>query len=294
MQKRNLLRGLFVTVLLLAMINFSLALEPSNESLQAFKSLETAKSAIEEMQKQTIPVTRVNEIYQEAYQIYTAQVALENSKRTANYNLVNEDSAKIIKIKADAIKAKDELTIFLATYDDAKTETNLTEMNSLYKEIVFSYSEERFEDTPGLIEKGYTKLSELQSSQTATRLFYSTLSNTLKNFLIQNWIKLVSAAAVIIIALIIFWRTLKIMNIKRKIKNLEVKKQTLNGLVKKLQLDYFKAGKISENEYKIKLEKFKEMMRDIERQIPLLKENLAKASKEKTETDKKIQVSKRK
>ncbi|MEI6731676.1 MAG: hypothetical protein WCK90_03265 [archaeon] len=278
MNKRGLIVSVLFASLFILILTFGSALE-SNESIVAAKTLQIAKATIDDMQSQNIPTLRVNEIYQETSQLYAAQLALENSKRVANYKLINENSQIILNLKSQAIKARDELLLFLQTYEDIKTNTNLSSMNALYNEIVDSYNKERFEDTPGLVEKGYTQLSELQSSQTATNLFYNALSNTLKNFLIRNWIKLTAIAIAIILILTIFWRTIRSMGIKLKIRNLETQKMTLSHLVKKIQLDYFKNGKISDVEYKTKLDKFKEMSRDIDRQLPLLRESLAKTNR---------------
>ena len=44
----------------------------------------------------------------------------------------------------------------------------------------------------------------------------------------------------------------------------------------KIQKDYFQEGKIPEGEYNIKTKKYAELIRDIDRQIPLLQEELAK------------------
>ena len=71
------------------------------------------------------------------------------------------------------------------------------------------------------------------------------------------------------------------IKIRLKLKNLLRQKNTLNLLIKKLQYGYFEKKDISESEFGIKLEKFKEMIRDINRQIPLLKEQMIRLNKEK-------------
>lgn len=57
---------------------------------------------------------------------------------------------------------------------------------------------------------------------------------------------------------------------------MQIQKGILSELIKKLQTNYFKDKKISETEYKVKLEAFKEMIRDLDRKIPLLREKLIK------------------
>ena len=69
--------------------------------------------------------------------------------------------------------------------------------------------------------------------------------------------------------------------IKMKMERLFIRRKTLKGLIKEAQQDYFGTGSLSEGSYNIKVKKYAEMVRDIDRQIPLLKEQLARLRKEK-------------
>ena len=54
----------------------------------------------------------------------------------------------------------------------------------------------------------------------------------------------------------------------------------------KTQREYFNEGSISEGTFNIKIKKLAELVRDIERQIPLLQEGLAKIDWENKKLDK--------
>ena len=58
-------------------------------------------------------------------------------------------------------------------------------------------------------------------------------------------------------------------------------KKALNTLIQNMQKSYFKTKKLSETEYTIKLKKFKELIRDIDRQIIVLKEEMFKVKKKR-------------
>ena len=60
-----------------------------------------------------------------------------------------------------------------------------------------------------------------------------------------------------------------------------MQKKAINGLIKEMQGTYFKSKKMSEREYKIKLKNYEEFIRDIERQIMVLKEEMFKIDKKK-------------
>lgn len=88
-------------------------------------------------------------------------------------------------------------------------------------------------------------------------------------------------AGVLFLGLLLFQTQIRKRIIKAKIKKLELKEKTLRGLVMQTQKDYFHSGKMSEGMYSIRTNKFAELIRDIERQIPLLKEELARAERRK-------------
>ena len=248
----------------------------SNESINAKTLLDNSSLAIQEMQARNIPITRVNESYTEALSSYQGQTALEENKKKADYEIVIRNAQDIIKIKNDAIAADDKLKIFLEEYNSVKQDYDLTEMDQEYNDIIRSFKEERFEDTPALIDKGYQRLSEVQSKQTTLRLFTQTVTKSVKKFLLDNWKWLSALIIICTISIIIFWKTIRKLKIRTRLYNLSIQKDTLYSLIKKLQSDYFKTKNISETEYYSKIDKFKEMIREIDRNIPLLKEDLMK------------------
>ncbi|MCD6476788.1 MAG: hypothetical protein J7K26_01310, partial [Candidatus Aenigmarchaeota archaeon] len=79
--------------------------------------------------------------------------------------------------------------------------------------------------------------------------------------------------------IILTYKIIKIYLIKRKIEILESEKNTLKKLIANTQRDYFEKGILSDVDYHIKIHKFGELIRDIDRQIPLLKEEIAKIQK---------------
>jgi len=249
---------------------------PSNESIQAKEVLDQSKSAISEMVSKNISILRVNESYQQALQVYTAQLALEEDRGMSDYGLVIEYASKVISIKKIAIEADDELRIFKKSYASAEKDSNLSEMQTEYNQIIISFQEERFEDTRVLIDKGYTKISEIQSSQTVVNAVYLATSKTIKNFFINNWMKIVIISTVIIILLVIFRITLIKIGKRMRLNHLVIQKKAINTLIKELQASYFKTKSISDNEYNIKLKKYEELIRDIDREKMVLEEEIYK------------------
>jgi hypothetical protein len=259
--------------------NSSASIISSNESIQAKESLAQAEKDIIEMTEKAIPINRVNETYQEALQLYSAQLALEEKRGRADYKLVMSYVSNINLIKKTAIQSSDELTIFKETYEEAEKHSNLSEMQEEYDLIIQSFKDERFEDTLELIKKGYDRVSEIQSSQAVLNSLYLATSRTLKNFFVNNWLKITIICSIAFFLILIFWNNIKKLMFRIKFNNLLIRKRAINKLLKSIQESYFKTKKLSESEYNIKLKKFKELIRDIDRQIMVLKEEVFKFKK---------------
>lgn len=270
---------IFLSFFSLASISISTAFtnaKLSNESIQAKESLNQAEKDISEMISRNISIRRVNESYQEALQIYSAQMALEEKASSADYKLIMKSTSEISSIKKTALESKDELEIFKKTFANAEKQANLSAMNDDYNQIIISFNEERFEDTLTLIKKGYDKISEIQSSQTAVNAVYLATSRTVKDFFIQNGLKIVIIGGIAFFLLLVFWSTLTKLRMRMKLNSLITQKNAIKGLIKEMQSSYFKTRKISQGEYNIKLKKYEELIRDIDRQVMVLKEEMFK------------------
>ena len=273
--------SIMIIIIFLFLISGSLALNTplSNESIRAKELLSQAQKDISEMVSKNISILRVNETYQEASQLYSAQMALEEKGSRAEYKLVIEYASKIGSVKKTALEANDELKVFMKNYANAEKQANLSAMNNDYNAIILSFNEERFEDTLTLIKKGYDRISEIQSSQTAVNAVYLATTRTVKDFFIQNRLKIVIIGSIVLFLMLVFWTTLIKLRMRIKLNNLIIQKKAINGLIKEMQESYFKRKKISETEYRIKLKNYEEYIRDIERQVMVLKEEMFKRDK---------------
>lgn len=266
----------FVSLAFLVIFFISIVSSLSEEAINASLQIEKSTNLTNQMAERGIPIKRVNESLQETKQIYLGQLALEMSYKKYDYSLVFERTSNINSIAETAFRAFDEFRVFNETYFEASKEIDLSSMQADYQKILTSFNDERFEETLTLIDAGYTKLSETQSKQTSVNLFYSTTSRTIKNFFINNWVKILIIFFIVLILFMIFRKALEKYIVHIKLNELTRRKQVLNDLIKKLQKDYFEKNTISQEEYTIKLNKFTEMLRDIAREVPLLREEVMK------------------
>lgn len=248
----------------------------SNESINASNSLMESQRLMDSLISRNISVQRVNETFQEASQLYSAQLALEKQGGHAVYSQVMKDTESIKLIYDVAIQAQDDLIVFRKYLIKTEMSINVSEAQSSIDDVEISFSQERFEDTPNLIDTAYNKISEVTAKQTTMNLFYSTTSKSIGKFFQDNWKIIIIVVSAVLILLFILWNRIQKLRLRIKVDSLLAQKQALGMLVRKLQEDYFDKGKISEAEYTVKIERFKEMIRDVDRQLPLLNEALFK------------------
>ena len=116
----------------------------------------------------------------------------------------------------------------------------------------------------------------------------------------QNYINLVYVVillsiVVILVAFYLLYRTqISLWLAKRKLKNLLLRKDTLKKLMGSTQKDYFQYGKISESTYRMRIKNFGDLVRDIDRQIPLLQKDIARYSFSKKDYERVIKGEKEK
>ncbi|MFH1803199.1 MAG: hypothetical protein ABH864_07190 [archaeon] len=294
--ERNIkLKWILLVVALISLSSLTTSIvqyTPSNESIQAKQEIDKAALCLENMQARKIPTSRANESYQKALQLYSAQIALEEKGKKAEFVIVTESANEACKIKKISFETQDELKIFKQSFENAKEDSDLSAMDRDYEDILQSFAKERFEETIPLIDEAYKTMSEIQASQTTLKLFYDTTRKSIKKLFIENLKQIAIASIIVIILLAIFWKFLKKIKIKIELRNLTKQKQALNSLIKNLQHFYFEKKSLSESEFRVKLERFKEMIRDIDGQIPLLKEKIVLLDK-KPHQNKKIKHEKR-
>ncbi len=264
----------------------------SDEAIGTNNSLSKAEFKIKELKEANLSTERVSDIYLKSKQLYEAQVALEKAGGKPDYSLAKEKIKKIEDLKEKAFLLADELKALKLRIKES--DVNTTKAEIIYSEALKEFEDERYEKAKKLIEKTYTKLSELESTAARIGAFYEAISKTFENFIRENFKKIISVILIISVTLIVLRNRIKIYRLKKKLRLLELRKEILKKLIKRTQSDYFEKGRLGENSYTVRTDKFGELIRDINRQIPLVKANIAKVEKpEKRREEKKENLIKR-
>lgn len=259
-----------IFALLLFALLLSAAFALSDEGMKAESGLNNATAAIGEMKTSGYNTTKASDILFEAKQIFDGQKALETSGAAASYNLVIAKTDEIVKMKSLAFAASLNLKAAeIRLADNKKQGVNATEAEKTLAQARSAFAGERYDEIDPLLEKFSKQIQDAQLQATVLRTMYEASRKTLVGFIEQNWqaILFLIIAGSLIFA--VFYKNIRIFLIKNKIESLETEREILKRLIKKAQYEYYVKKIISEGAYHIKLKKFGEMIRDINRQIPV-------------------------
>ncbi|OYT35844.1 hypothetical protein B6U91_02350 [Candidatus Pacearchaeota archaeon ex4484_71] len=293
--KLKLVTGVFL--LLFFVLSFQMASSLAQDSAKenATLCMNSSSKIIENMKNEGFNTERVEDIFEELETVYDAQVILERDNRKNNFSKVIPYCEQIEKIKN---KAFDVLFSFQALKEFYSNEDmegmNTSSINSIINEIQSEIESERYEKVPPLIDAAYLEIGNVKAEYTTLNLIYKTTARGLKHFFMKNGVTLLILFVILLLLYLFYRKTISKWLIKRKIEDLELKRSTLKKLIQKTQKKYFEKGDMSETEYQIRTKNFAELIRDINRQIPLLKESLARLNYKKEGKKKENQKSARK
>ncbi len=273
----------FVLILLISSIN---ALDSSNFSrFDAESAISQSTKVIQELNESGFGTTRANDILTTAKNIYDSQILMEKAKKTTDYSLVLSYTKQISDLQEIAYQAKDIIFSLDEEYSTLKEKAlenrvDISETSSLMNGLLDDYTHERYEEVIEKSDAVEKSILDADAEITTLNVFYSSLSRGITAFVKNNWIGLL----VVLVLLILFIPFYKLVLYKyvllKKLKKLKAEQDVLKSLIQKSQKDYFEKGKMSEATYHTRIDKYSEMIRDLERQIPLIKEELAKQGSE--------------
>jgi len=227
-----------------------------------------------------ISINRFNDTYHLAKNLYDAQLILTSKKSKSDFSQVISYCDKIKELKKTAIDAYDSFKVFMNFYKDT-VDPNMdsSSVEKIIQRINEEFSGERYENVAQLIDEGYAEITKVRSEQTTLNLAYKVTTKKFQDFFKENWISLTIALVIIIILYIAYRTKVTEWLLKKKLNSLLLRRDTLKKLIGDTQREYFQTGSIAESDYRIRTKNFADLIRDIDRQIPLLQKELMNFSK---------------
>lgn len=245
---------------------------------EAEEALEEAENIIEEMNKSEIPTQRASDLYEQANSSYQTQLERNRSGKETDYTTVSNTVDQIKELRTEAFRVKDRLEILRSRIDelDEEENLNLSEAKNQLEDAETEFQDERFERSQEHIDNAYQEISEAQSAVTQAQAFTSATQDRFTSFIQENWEKLVAALTVLSLSGFLGLKEYRIHSLKKKKRELKQKREVLQDLIAEAQNDYFQKNEMAESTYNTRTEKYGEMIRDINRQLPLIDEELEK------------------
>ncbi|MCK5023781.1 MAG: hypothetical protein KAS04_06400, partial [Candidatus Aenigmarchaeota archaeon] len=250
-----------------------LAVASFDESLDVKNALWNANSDLQIMKDAGLSTVRYNDLLMFTEQIYNIQYTIEKEGGNSDYSEFYKKINELQKMKFNAFKAMDELDALELTMNQIDG-IDISEAENIYNESKTEFLSERYEKSMDLVNDAYEKISELESVETRIAVFYEATSRNITSLISNSWKEILIAIGAIVFAFFMLKKPIKRKLIKRKIKELVIRKETLKDMISKTQREYFDRGELSESNYHIRTRKYSDMIREINRQIPLLKEEL--------------------
>ena len=223
---------------------------------------------------------RLNDSFKQATIIFVSQ----SSSTNPDFSYVQKYCDDIKNVSKLGIDSRISFLALKNFYDLSLTsDMNTSNIDLLMKQIQTEIDNERYELVPDLIDKGYNLIIDTKSSNNAFNLFYNSTQTGFANFFQNNLIFILIFLAICLVLFLAYRTTITKYIIQNKIANLEKRKESIKELMKKTQKEYFQDNVLSEVAYNVRINTYGDMVRDIDRQIPLLKESLVKVTREKEE-----------
>ncbi|MCX6772223.1 MAG: hypothetical protein NTV88_00425 [Candidatus Micrarchaeota archaeon] len=248
----------------------------SSQYYSALAGLQEANQSVQNMKNAGLPYAQSQDLYTSALQSFYGQAALETQKEKADYGFALSNTAQIKNIALQATGVSDELKALDTRLAGVAPEINITAANADAAAAHKEFTDGRFAEAKPLINSAYDKAVQAEAEATRSKALLESTRRTLEVFLQDNWQTIAAVVAAAAIIFFIFQKQIRRFTINAKISALTAERGVLEGMIKGLQKDYFEDGKINELSFHIKTKKYGDLIRNINRQLPLLKEELKK------------------
>lgn len=267
---------LTIFVMLSVLISVSAVYENNEKS--AIECLNNTRKLIDDLENDNFSTDRLEYIHAGAIKKYEI-IKETNNSDFSNIIISCNEISNIVNL---AYTSRDSFRALEDFYKDLIIDIKAPTVDEKLDKIKDEIRRERYELIDDLIKEAYDEIILIKSRNTALVVFYAATTKTLGSFLKKNWERILIITIALIITLLILNKTMRKKLIEKKLKALKLRKETLKGIIKQNQDDYFNKGIISEEAFYIRNSKLGEMVRDIDRQIPLLLEQKIKLKKQAT------------
>lgn len=276
MEEITIIRGKKILIIFGLILLFT-PLAVSQTGKEAYKEIQEVEEAINEMNQTGLPTKRASDLLKEANISYKSQVAVNQTGGDPDFSRVMETTEKIRNIKREAYRVEDEIKALEERIQDLEsTNLDLKEVKNTFNQAKEEFASERFEQAKEKIDQTYEEISSAQAVSTRVRAIYEASRENVVSFVRNNWRTLLIVLVSFPASFWIAYREVYFYLLKKRKKRLKMRKGVIKDLIKESQYKYFEKGDMPEATYNVRTSKYGEMIRDLNRRIPLINEELMK------------------
>lgn len=246
----------------------------STDKQKVIQCIYESRSLMNILENEQFSTLRIDNIIKEAETILQVQEALVKAGRNEDYSRIFFLCNEVSNLKILAFQLKDEIKVLRDFYGESSKGIDTEGIELLFLEIEKEMTNERYELVHGLIERTYSEIILAQSQATTLNVFYDVTTKGLKRFFIDRWKEFSIGAVAFILLILLLKKPVEKARLRRAIREIEIRRQSLKEMITENQDLYFNKGKISEESFTIKNKKLAEIIRDVDRQISILREQL--------------------
>jgi hypothetical protein len=262
---------IFIILVLLSSCAFAQTKE------EALDSIDGIHDIIDEMKAANFSVLMIEDLFEQTNNLFSGQEAIEDAGDEADYTFIikNYNDIKILRDRAFSID--DEIFSISSMIDDLESRgIDVSTIDVKFLELETEFGNGRYDQSEELIEELYADVSEAEAESAQVSALYESSRKTLTGFLEDNWQVIIIVGTFLIASVLLFYNEFHVYRLNNRKKRLHFEKHVVTDLIRKVQRQYFENRQLSEGQYTIKISKFRELIRDIDRMLPIINEKLAK------------------
>lgn len=241
-------------------------------------SIENALQSMKEMQESGFSTVYINDTIMAAKEaLQKTDTAIKMKYKGFSYEDAIAYTNKVQNTREKAYLLADMIRALEIKAEEYKAEgIDIAEAESLIQNAKTAFENERYEEAETAAENANLSMEQAKSQMTIGKA----IARSARGFFGEYWRQIITLTILILILGTVSWLIIKKKLRKRKLRILNIEKQTLVEMIKEAQRDRFESGKISDFTYRIRMDVYKKKLADVKRLIPVL-EAKAKEKKKK-------------
>ncbi len=262
--------------------------ELSGSALIVQRRIEKAKKLVVEMQAEGLPTARIRDTILEAEALFEEQRIKEIAGQETDYSQAIAKADEAIRLREMQLQAKKELDDFRQAFEELEGQLDIDPLLQTYEEGYGELQSQRYELALEKVEEGHEKLIELQSFAARASAMYSAASKNFLTFVIENRILLSFIIGIPIILYVVFRDNIKRYRLNKKLEALQTEIGVLQKQIRNTQEAYFTKGEMADSTYQVREKVYGDMIRDLNREIAVTREEIEKTKRVKMMKMKKL------